>query len=229
MSLPQLGHNTTWGCINEAFFACGLPPPLVCPKPAGWWERGIQNILAMLCKSEETEVAIALDYDSVFTGYDLDNLLSCFAANPQIDALAAFQPRRGDGEPMLLLDEQIADPMKPVERQVEKKLPIKVRTAHFGLTLIRLSRLKDIPMPWFLNVPGEGGSWEHLAEGKTDADIYFWNKWHEHGRNAYVLPGVRIGHLEQLVAMTDLDGVTRHRYYERWREQAHSVIVDKKK
>lgn len=224
MSLPQLGHNASWGCISDAFYACGLPPVLINDVRAGWWERGIQNILFKLVKCG-TDIAITLDFDSIFSASDLANLLNCLNANPSIDALASFQPRRYDGQPMLTFEEQFTDPMKPIERDVPLNRPQKSRTAHFGLTAIRLSRLKDITLPWFLNIPGKDGSWEHDAEGKIDADIYFWNKWFENGRNLYVLPGVRIGHLEQTVAMTDLDGITRHRYYHQWKNKEDSRII----
>lgn len=227
MSLPLLSHSATWDCIRDAFYQCGLPGPLINDMRAGWWERGIQNMLARLVASG-TEAAITLDYDSVFEAGDLANLINCFLANPSIDALAAYQPRRFDGQPMLSFDEQHSDPQKPINRAVNMKEPQRVRTAHFGLTIIRLSRLKDIPMPWFLNIPGTNGSWEYEAEGKIDADMYFWNKWHDHNRNVYVLPGARIGHLEQNVMMTDLDGVTRHYYYHELKaHQSRAFVVEK--
>lgn len=237
MSLPQLGHNTTWGCISEAFFKCELQPPIQSGMPAGWWERGIQTNLSHAIE-DGSEIAICLDYDSVFTAFDLMNLIDVFKAHPEIDALAGLQPRRNDGEQMLSpVDEAQArqafrdsgNEKGPwYEKQVKAHEPLEVTTAHFGLTAIRLARLKDIPKPWFLNVAGKDGEWDSDSDGRVDADIFCWNKWREHGRNIYVLPGVRVGHLEQLVAMVDPDGITRHRYYHQWkaRSSAH-VIVDK--
>ncbi len=237
MSVPQLGHNTTINCIAEAFNACELPFPVQSGMPAGWWERGIQTQLSHAIE-DGCEIAICMDYDSVFTPFDLINLIDVFKAHPEIDALAGLQPRRNDGAQMLSpIDspqalKEFRESGKEKGPWYEKKVnayePIEVMTAHFGLTAIRLSRLKELPKPWFLNIAGKDGEWDNESDGREDADIFFWNKWRANGRNVFVLPGVRVGHLEQLIAMVDSDGITRHRYYHQWKMQSSAhVIVDK--
>ena len=95
--------------------------------------------------------------------------------------------------------------------------PIRVTTAHFGLTAIRLKSLEKMPKPWFHCTPGKDGEWEDDS-GKIDDDIYFWQRFGEAGNVVAVDPGVRIGHMEEMIAIHDDNMQVRHMYPKAWRQ-----------
>jgi hypothetical protein len=101
--------------------------------------------------------------------------------------------------------------------------PVKVDTAHFGLTAIKLDRLKDVPKPWCWSTPTEDGLWEDGQ--KTDEDIYFWRQWQKHGRTIYVDGSVNIGHMEEMVSGFDETGKHMYCYPNEWYEV--SLATDK--
>ena len=97
--------------------------------------------------------------------------------------------------------------------------PIKVDTAHFGLTLIRTAKIAAMPKPWFWGQPDSSGGW---GEDRVDDDIYFWNKWKESGNSIYVAPDCNIGHLELMVSQFKTTGAAiepEHIYVKDWYTQ----------
>jgi hypothetical protein len=94
--------------------------------------------------------------------------------------------------------------------------PIEVTTAHFGLTAIRLDRLRDVPKPWFWCRPDEDGRW---TDAKIDDDIWFWNRFREAGRRVWVDVDCRIGHMEEMIAVYGDDLKPRHMYPQEWRDE----------
>ena len=91
--------------------------------------------------------------------------------------------------------------------------PIRVNTAHFGLTIIRVECLANMPKPWLIDVPDKNGE---FSGDHTDADITFWMKWKEAGHTVFVAPDVRIGHLELLVSEFDDELKPQHYQVGSW-------------
>jgi len=137
----------------------------------------------------------------------VDKLLHTFGQRADIDALAALQSRRGTPFPLMTTGQ--------IRTEVDGE-PIKVASAHFGLTLIRVDALKDIPKPWFFAKPDANGEW---GDDRLDDDIWFWHQWRLAGKTIYVAPEVSIGHLEVMVAEFDEDLQPRHVYVPAWREK----------
>ena len=102
-----------------------------------------------------------------------------------------------------------------IQIQFEGK-PLKVRTAHFGLTVIKLDRLRDVPKPWFYSQPSADGTW---GEDRIEDDIWFWKQWEKAGRSVYIDSSVSIGHLEELVSCFDEQGQHQVRYPSDWKEE----------
>lgn len=190
-----------------------------------WWEKCLQNEFEDMIEAG-IDIAIVYDFDSAFETRDVALLLKMMSDRPDIDALAGMQPQRGHGAVMMQLTGEASG-----DFTIENLgTPIKARTAHFGLTAIRLQRLKDVPRPWFQNIPGKDGSWRRGAEGHLDADIYFWRKLENYGRSLYVLPAITLGHIEDTVAKTDWrTGETVHYYGRDWAEGNHSNPITVKK
>lgn len=152
---------------------------------------------------------LSIDSDSLFTTKHIQHLCDVFAQTPDADAMAALQCRRGGKYPLMTIGKQ-----QDTAIQVGG-LPIKVTTAHFGLTLLRVKAFTDLPKPWFKSEPGPNGEWN---DERLDDDIYFWHIWRQAGKTIYVAPTCRIGHLEETVAVFDENLQPKHIYVHEWRK-----------
>ena len=153
---------------------------------------------------------LSLDSDSLFTPEQLSLLMDTLASNPHIDALAALQCRRGSPYPLLTTGTGEDGQVVEVSNQ-----PMKVTTAHFGLTLIRVDSLRKTPKPWFFAQPSDDGNWD---DTRMDDDIWFWHQWRLAGNTLYVAPSVSIGHLEETVVQFNDKMEPEHMYVHQWRE-----------
>lgn len=188
MSIPRVGWNDAWGCIHESLRPFNIP---VHRFQGVFWgqcmQRGLEEMVA-----NGADWVLCIDYDTVFSPEHLDTLLGSFGNHPEIDALASIQSRRQNDTPLMTCGHN-----KRVETDGQ---PIKVTTANFGLTLIRLECLADVQKPWFKSEPDAKGEW---GDDHLDDDIWFWHVWRKAGKNIYVEPNARIGHLELMVSQFD--------------------------
>lgn len=162
----------------------------------------------------KVDYALTVDFDSMFTERHVQRLLSLIAEHPQIDAIAAVQPKRGCGD--------ILAARREGSRTVDwSGYPIQVDSAHFGLTVIDLKKLENIPKPWFWAQPNSDGQWEG---DKIDDDVYFWKKWQEAGNRVFVDPGCRLGHLEEVITVFDENMELQHLYPKQWSEARASTV-----
>lgn len=203
MGIPRFGCNESWGMIYEALLPLGIP---LARFGGVFWgqcmQRGFNDSVAA-----GTDWILTIDHDSIFTAKDVSALLDEFARNPHIDALAAMQVRRGSEYPLMTIGRQ-------TEAHVTEE-PVLATTAHFGLTLIRVDALTEIPKPWFYGRPDAAGEW---GDNRLDDDIWFWHQWRLAGKNVYVSPRVRIGHMESMISEFDDDMKVRHVYPTEWRK-----------
>ncbi len=203
MSRPREGPLDTMDCIVRCMTRHNIP---YASYPGPFWEMGLQSAFESAIENG-IDILITFDYDSLFTENDFDVMLHTFLQNEQMDALAALQPQRGSG--ILMFGLAGHEDGSQVRMNIGE--PIKVDYAHFGLTLFRLAKLKNIPKPWLLNVPCKDGSWRRQEGGefdtqRIDSDMYFWrNKWGPAGCSTYVHSGVFLGHIERMVAIFHID------------------------
>lgn len=200
MSVPLCGYNPHYGCHSAALRPFGIGVMLAY---GAYWHHGISNMFEDAL-ANGTEWILTLDYDSMFTYKHIHRMITKILLHPEIDALAALQPRRGPDGAMLAtvpnqknLDTDSAGRI-PVDVGDD---PVAVDSAHFGLTFIRVEALKRMPLPWFLDLPNDSGSYKTL--GRTDADMYFWRHFRECGNKAFVDMHSRIGHLDAYVSEFD--------------------------
>lgn len=213
-SIPRIGWNDHWGCIVDALRPFKMP---IRRFTGAYWGQCMQNVLEQ-CVEDKLDWVLTLDYDTMFTARDVDRLLGYMGQNPEIDAIAALQCRRGSEFPLITIKGQ--------KHAEYTGAPIRVDTAHFGLTLLRLDALSGIPKPWFMHKPGPDGTWTH--DDRMDDDIWFWHQWREHGRKLFVAPDVRVGHLELMVAEFDENLQQRHVHVRDWlvREKGDRNVTD---
>ena len=232
MSLPRLGLNASRGRIEETLRPFHIP---LRAFTGAFWGHQLQNALEDTIN--EVDWFLTFDYDTMCTPEMLSQLMVIFGQNPHIDALAAMQCRRHGDTPLLTI--------KGVKEVKTSAAPLKVDTAHFGMTLIRTDALRKIPLPWFWEIPRANGTWREDTEAPSgvpvderlskvvelysdyfeagkhhlDPDIFFWKRWAEAGNTLYVAPNVRIGHLEEIVAFHDADMKPVHMWAHKWLEK----------
>lgn len=209
MSVPRYGQMAARGIMDRALKSFNLP--LHTTQGVYWgqcMDRAFQT-----CIDDGVDWILTIDFDSVFTKHHLNTLFHRLGQNPHIDALAALQVRRGGTSPLFTMGD-----VTKVELDCERLDPLRVITAHFGLTLIRVERLKEVPRPWFHCIPGKDGGWEPES-GKVDGDITFWQKWSRAYNSVYVDPQVRIGHVEELACWYDDDFNLQTTSVDEWRNR----------
>lgn len=197
MSLPRLGWNIAWGAIQSALRPFNLN---VTTSSGAYWGQCMQRLFEG-CVDEGMDWIIAIDYDSIFIAEHIDRLFYWLGSRPDIDAVAALQPRRGAPYPLMVQQGKKSC-------QIDGS-PLRVDTAHFGLTVIRVESLKKCAKPWFREMPDAKGE---FGEERIDSDIWFWKQWRDAGNSIYVATDVRIGHLEEMVAEFNADYKVVHHY-----------------
>lgn len=145
----------------------------------------------------DAEWILTVDYDSIFTKEQVEQLLWLASEHPEADAIAPVQVKRGGGTPLMTVRGEDGKLLSRLPFSAFEPDLLKCATAHFGLTMIRVEALKKLPHPWFLGVPNKDGLWD---EGKVDDDIYFWNQWEKAGNSLYLANRVVIGHAQLLVS-----------------------------
>lgn len=197
-SVPRLGFQAVAGVLERAFG----PIPIIRGRGA-FWEMCMQNGFNSLIKGG-ADYIITVDYDSIFTAEDVQELLRLAVRYPDADAIAAWQASRGPGHKPLAGVRTPDGAMRGgVSLEEMKRLDLtRVDNTVYALTIIKVSAIQKIPKPWFMNVPNEHGEWEH---GKHDADSYFWWKFREAGNTLYMANRVRVGHLHEDVLWIDED------------------------
>ncbi len=209
LSRPRFGLNVFFDCAAEALNPWHIP---IQSFYGVFWnqcmERGIEDNIAA-----GMDWILTLDYDSMITSRHIQLLIDCLAQNPQIDAVAPLQCRRGRPLPLAVR----ADGSMPLTGG-----PVQVRTAHFGCTLFRCDAFRKMTKkPWFGEVPAKDGSW---GEGRLDPDIAFWGRWGDAGNTLFVHTGCRIGHVEEVVSEFDENGKHQHVYISEWRKRNGHTI-----
>ncbi len=202
-SIPRIGWNDFWSSTNEMLNTFGLH--LETFNGVFWgqcMQRCFQEAVA-----QGVDWILAMDYDTMADARDLDEMFRIFGERPDIDALCPLMMRRGSDTPILTVGGKTL-----IETGSE---PILITTAHFGMTLIRVDAFKDLPKPWFISKPDENGDW---GDGRMDDDIWFWHQWRLAGKNIYVAPHVRVGHLQLLVSYFDDDNQPQHCHLAEWRK-----------
>lgn len=145
------------------------------------------------CVSQGIDYVITVDGDTLFTPDQLQRLLNIIVQEKDtIDALCAIQARRGK--------KSVLGTKEGVTRTGWDGYPIELDTGHFGLTILSVEKLKNVAKPWFFSQPNEQGGWDG---NKIDDDIWFWCQWKKAGNTLYMDPGVRIGHLEEMITVYD--------------------------
>lgn len=212
MSLPRVAWTETMCHTLEA--VAKLQIPFV--KSTGvFWGQCLERMLTKAAE-EGTKYALTIDYDSIFDVRDVVRLWQIMESNPDIAALCPLQIGRDRDALLLNLVDRDGNQLQQVTSEDFHAEAVDIKNGHFGLTLIRLEALRDLPHPWFIGVPNEAGRWD---DNRTDDDIYFWHKLRSHGKRVCATPKVRLGHLQLVITWPMDDCSVRHQYLNRYYEE----------
>jgi hypothetical protein len=214
MTAPRFEITWARNIIEKALHGAGIPLTI---SGGVFYGQCMQIMLNDLVK-QGVEYAITVDFDSLFTSNDVRRLLSWIMQRDDIDAITGVQIRRG--KPSLLGTipggEFVDSDTKKIAWSGD---PIEAATAHFGLTVLDLKKLANVQKPWFISRPDANGDW---ANDKIDDDVHFWQQWMAAGNSVYLDPGVRIGHMEEMVAVYDEAMQPMHVYPSEWERMANA-------
>ncbi|HUX02003.1 MAG TPA: hypothetical protein VMY35_13590 [Phycisphaerae bacterium] len=193
MSVPRLGFMDNFFTTFQALLPLGIP---IHKGTGAFWGQCLERVMLEGIKKNNPDAILTIDYDTIFKAEDVGRLAYMLSAHPEIDAIAAVQSHRYEPLPLMTIRDKDYRPMREVPYDYFFTDLSRVSTAHFGLTLIRVSSLLKMRHPWFKAEPAPDGSW---SDGRIDDDIYFWNKWGECGHAVYLANRVVIGHMELMI------------------------------
>jgi len=212
-SIPRLGWNDHWGAVWQALRTPEFNIPLF--KFGGaFWEQGMQRGLSAMLENG-TEWALCLDYDTLFDASDVKEILTLAAMYPEADAIVPVQVRRNNDQFLFSMKDAVGNLRRSADITEFDPDLTAIETGHFGMTLIKLAALRDIPKPWLWSQPDENGDW---SDERCDADIYFWRKFRAAGKKVYQANHIKIGHLQIISSWTTNDWQIKHQYLSDWTE-----------
>lgn len=228
-SVPRdWGFRLHWKCQLQALAPLGLMP-----EEAGgaFWHQTFENLIERAI-ADGCDYVLTLDFDCIFDSQHVLALLDLAKEHPEADCIVPWMVKR-DSEDRIFGVRGVDGVFRRRfdESEFEADL-MPIDTGHFGLTLIRLAALKDVPRPLFLAVPDSDGHWYH---DRVDADIFFWNQARAAGLRCFLATKVRVGHLQQMITWPTADfGVThqhvedftKHGTLERQPKEGEPVILD---
>jgi hypothetical protein len=192
MSMPRLAFTDNMFCAMQALLD-GHRIPL--ERGVGvFWDQCLTRMMESHL-NDGTEFILTIDYDTWFTGGHITKLVQLMIDHPAIDALVPVQIRREDDSMLIAVDGPAEQKEVVVSYKTFQKPLMEIGTGHFGLSLFRVSMLRQLAKPWFVGVPGPDNSWN---EGRQDPDIYFWNQLRRQGFKACQANEVKVGHLQMM-------------------------------
>lgn len=198
MSAPRLGFMDNMFSAIDALIPHGVD---IERSHGVFWGQCLSRMMEHAIE-EGFEYILTTDYDTVFTADDVAALARIMDTYDHIDAVCSMQKRREDDFPLFSVQSEDGRMVQYIEREKLEASTIEVKTAHFGLTILRTSSLARCPKPWFLPVPDEAQGW---GNGRCDEDMYFWRNWCDAGLTIHQANRVVVGHMELMVSFPGRD------------------------
>lgn len=205
MTAPRVGFTNNMAAIVHACHRLKIEFVM---SNGAFWNQCLERIMTTTLKEKSPEYILTVDYDSFFYPEDIRSLYR-IAKRHDLDAVCALQVKREEPLALLGMFDDTGKRVTTVSADMSYAEKMEVASGHFGLTLIKASKLSQLPHPWFLGTPNKDGEWE---DGRTDDDIHFWHKWRAAGNRLFVSPRVRIGHLQLVCSWPDQLWRPHHQY-----------------
>lgn len=199
-SMPRLGFNDFWGVMYDVCAKRGIK---FRRSQGVFWGIKLTQAFETALELDKPDYLLALDYDTVFTAEQLDSLIDVALRHPEADAIAPIQASRHHSMPMLTVasDQPGMNRSRLKREELDQEL-VKARTAHFGCTLLRADKVRELAKPWFWEQPDEHGGWD---SGSIHEDIWFWKQWEKAGNSLYLACRVPVGHADLAIRWPDLN------------------------
>ena len=191
LSAPRFGPTMHWQRSAAAFMAVGVNYSIC---QGAYWHQVLSKAIDQ--ERKKYPYIIVCDYDSIFRPNDVTELIRLMYAYPELDILFPMQFKRNENA-------LLGVPGRKVMSSEFSADVIPMLSGHFGLTCIRSEIFEKLSKPWFLPIPNADGEWDN---GKTDADMYFWDNAREAGINIHMAPNIRVGHLQETIVWPDRNG-----------------------
>jgi len=192
MSAPRLGFTHNFKAAIKAFNMRGIEYTI---GTGCYWSQVLTNLIESETP-KKTDYLLTVDYDTWFTWDHVQALMLLMEQYPEADAIVPVQVKRETDSPLWIVKNEDGTNKTRIsydEYMNADLMPITL--GHFGLTLFRTSVFETLDKPWFKAIPGPDNRWD---EGRTDADIYFWNNLAATGCKAFLATHVNVGHMQQL-------------------------------
>lgn len=209
MSVPRLGFMDNFGCALDALVPLGIR---LRRQGGAFWGQALTNCMEIILEEDRPDAILTLDYDTVFTRAHIAHLMQLLMVHPEADAIAPVQSSRHLPTALFTVKDATGASSCSIPTAALAQDLLPVSSAHFGLTLIRADKLRDMPKPWFLPVAAPDGTWH---DGRIDEDINFWVNWTKAGNSLYLANRVAVGHAELMVRWPGADLQT---FYQPMRE-----------
>lgn len=197
LSAPRYGPIIHSRQAFRAFYHARVPYQI---GGGAYWHQVLSEVLEQQI-AHGSRYIITCDYDTIFTHHDVLELYRLMDAMPDAGAICALQSKRGDEAAALFRRKNHAGKwMTEMPADDLCKNVLQIATGHFGLTIFRAENLNALPRPWMNSTPNSDGRWD---DGKTDADIDFWNNWQDNGNSLYLAPKVVVGHMQEMITWPD--------------------------
>jgi len=193
MSVPRLGFMDNFGCAIDALLPLGIK---LRRQGGAFWGQALTNCLERILDEDAPDAILTLDYDTIFTIGNVAHLMQLMICHPEADAIVSVQSSRHLPTALFSKKDEDGKPIARLDPELMQSDLMRVSTAHFGLTLIRADKLRNLPKPWFHAAPDADGAWH---DGHIDDDVNFWVQWEKAGNSLYLANRVVIGHAELMV------------------------------
>jgi predicted SAM-dependent methyltransferase len=198
ISMPRLGFNDFWDCVTS-YLKHFMPVRRI---TGAYWDANLSQCIEEAIAEFDPEWILTCDYDTVFDNEHILALLDLAVRHPEADAIAPIQTARWHDRPMMTVKGPDGQPKKEATRE-DFTIPelMEADTAHFGLTLLRRSKLDAMDKPWMQRRYGADA---------CDPDIDFWRHWKASGNTLFTALRVPVGHCELMVRWPDVNLETIH-------------------
>jgi SAM-dependent methyltransferase len=196
ISMPRLGFNDFWECCVS-----DLKNFMPIRRITGaYWDSNLTQAIEEVMAEHDPEWVLTCDYDTVFDADHLMCLLDLAMRHPEADAIAPLQVARWHDSPMMRVKNPDGSLATHIDREyfTNNEL-VRIDDAHFGLTLLRASKLKVLDKPWMQRLYPE------IHGEPCDPDMQFWRHWKAAGNTLYAAMRVPIGHCELMVRWADVN------------------------
>lgn len=215
LSTGRLGFTDNFNCALVSLSTAKVPLDV---RLGLFWEQHVQNGISERVRGDFDYIFV-LDYDTLFSPNDVRGLLRLIVEHPEADAICSVQMRRQHDTVLL---RELGEEKGGIKNADYSGELTQIHLGHFGLTVLRAERLKDLPKPWFLALPNNNGEWD---DGRSDPDVYFWAKWHQYGRTLYQANKIRVGHMQLIVTWPGKGFQPIHQYMNEYRKGGPPAVV----